>query len=423
MKRVSGILLLLAFATGLVFLACSDYKIPEGNIDSSSNGDSECDDECIPTPPEDSGDSNELDGNSSPSSPSNSSSSYIAAAKSSSSVAGTSSTVASSSSKVSSSSVAKSPCVEPMEGVPPGGTTSCIIKDGKCYTCNPDRGKECENVWIWKADNVNQPYWYKEVSCNGSIDPTPGVSSSTGTATSSNSGGGTSSAGGSGTPSYTPTEPGTETSKVTHYWDACKPSCSQPNKGGLRANSCNINSVKISPQVDEDRNECIRGGGEYACMNQAPWKVGNVSFGYVAAAIGNCGDCYQFDFPNGQVMVVMANNHGNINDGAKFDLMVPGGGVGDFNAFTKQIQTIGGVSNPDMGVQYGGFRGACNWEYSPSAANCVKQKCEDVFKNLPELKAGCLWYVNTLGTDEASWNNPIVKYKKVTCPKELTDRY
>jgi len=158
------------------------------------------------------------------------------------------------------------------------------------------------------------------------------------------------------------------------------------------------------------------------CMNNAPWKVGNISFGYVAAAIGSCGDCYQFDFPNGQVMVVMANNHGDIHEGAKFDLMIPGGGVGDFDALTRQV-TNSGVSNPNMGERYGGFRGACGWSYSASNVNCVKQKCESVFKNLPSLRDGCLWWTNTLGTDEASWNNPTVNYKKVTCPKELTERY
>jgi len=221
--------------------------------------------------------------------------------------------------------------------------------------------------------------------------------------------------------SYTPTAPGTETSKVTHYWDACKPSCSWSGKGGLQANSCDINGKNIGHN-DNDKSSCD-GGNAFMCINNAPWKVGNVSFGYVAAAVGSCGDCYQFDFPNGQVMVVMANNHGDIHEGAKFDLMVPGGGVGDFNALTRQLQQIGGVSNPDMGERYGGFRGACGWSYSASAANCVKQKCESVFANIPVLKEGCLWYVNTLGTDEASWNNPTVRYKKVTCPKELTDKY
>jgi len=156
-------------------------------------------------------------------------------------------------------------------------------------------------------------------------------------------------------------------------------------------------------------------------MNQAPWKVGNISFGYVAAGIGACGDCWQFDFPNGHVMVVMKSNIGDIKEGAKFDLMIPGGGVGDFDALTRQV-TNSGVSNPDMGVRYGGFRGKCGWDYSQQSVNCVKDMCNSVFKNLPDLKAGCLWWVENLG-NSGNWNNPTVKYKSVTCPKELTDKY
>jgi len=215
-------------------------------------------------------------------------------------------------------------------------------------------------------------------------------------------------------------EPEFETAKTTQYWDACKPSCSWGGKGGLQANSCAIDGKNIGHK-DSDKSSCD-GGNAFTCMNQAPWKVGDISYGYVAANIGNCGDCWQFDFPNGEVMVVMKNNIGNINEGAKFDLMIPGGGVGDFDALTKQVQQSG-VSDPDMGEKFGGFRGECGWSYNPANVNCVKQKCEATFKNLPDLKAGCLWYVNTLGTDQASWANPTVKYKKVTCPAELTGRY
>ncbi|MDR2555784.1 MAG: hypothetical protein LBC64_10205 [Fibromonadaceae bacterium] len=228
-----------------------------------------------------------------------------------------------------------------------------------------------------------------------------------------------SSGGGGGSPSYTPTAAGNEESKVTQYWDACKPSCSWSGKGGIQANSCNISGANIGHN-DSDRSACD-GGSAFTCMKQAPWKVGDVSFGYVAAGIGACGDCYQFNFPNGHVMVVMKTNIGDIKEGAKFDLMIPGGGVGDFDALTRQV-TNSGVSNPDMGVRYGGFRGKCGWDYSAQSVNCVKDMCNNVFKNLPDLKAGCLWWTENLG-NSGNWNNPTVKYKKVTCPKELTDKY
>jgi len=247
-------------------------------------------------------------------------------------------------------------------------------------------------------------------SCAGTITVTANTPSS--------SSGGNSS--GSGSTSYTPKPKSGVTAKTTQYWDACKPSCSwSSNAGGKPANACSITGTNIGHN-DGDGSAC-NGGSAFACMNQAPRKVGNVSFGYAAANMGNCGDCYQLIFPNNEVMVVMKNNIGNLNEGAAFDLMIPGGGVGDFNALTRQVQNSG-VSNPDMGVTYGGFRGACGWQGS-GVANCVKQKCESVFANLPDLKAGCLWYVNTLGTSDASFNNPVVDYQKVDCPSELTSRY
>jgi hypothetical protein len=266
-------------------------------------------------------------------------------------------------------------------------------------------------------------------SCGGSNQTADCAGTITVTAAtpSSNSGSGTSSAsgGGSGTTTYNPVTQGGSTAKTTQYWDACKPSCAWSGKGGPVANACNISGTNIGHN-DGDASAC-NGGSAFACMNQAPWKLKNasgkdISFGYAAINMGTCGDCYQLNFPNGEVMVVMKNNIGNLNEGAAFDLMIPGGGVGDFNALTRQV-TNSGVNNPDMGVQYGGFRGACGWTQSTTNVQCVRDRCNSVFKNLPSLRDGCLWYANTLGTDNASWNNPTVNYVKVTCPSELTGRY
>jgi hypothetical protein len=114
-------------------------------------------------------------------------------------------------------------------------------------------------------------------------------------------------------------------------------------------------------------------------------------------------------------MVVMKSNIGSIN--GKFDIMIPGGGVGDFDALTRQVQNSG-VSNPDMGARYGGFRLACN-----NSVSCVRDKCNSVFAKLPDLKAGCLWYVDNLGTNAQSFDNPTVRYQKVDCPAELRNKY
>jgi hypothetical protein len=209
--------------------------------------------------------------------------------------------------------------------------------------------------------------------------------------------------------------------RTTQYWDACKPHCSWSGKGGLQANSCNIKGVNIGKN-DSDKSACD-GGPAFACMYQAPWAKGKDSYGYVAMDENDndakCGDCYSLEFPNGKLMFVMKINIGKLNVGAKFDLMIPGGGVGDFfNALTKQVENSG-VSDPDMGKRYGGFRAECN-----NDVECVKFKCNKVFQNLPDLKAGCLWYADTLGTDNASFDNPFVKYQKLDkCPAELINRY
>ncbi|MDR2581635.1 MAG: hypothetical protein LBC85_11685, partial [Fibromonadaceae bacterium] len=189
-------------------------------------------------------------------------------------------------------------------------------------------------------------------SCAGTITvtaQTPSSSSATGVS---------SSAGGGGT-AYVIRTPGSQSSTITHYWDACKPSCSwNANAGGNPARSCNITGGNIGAN-DSDRSAC-QSGTAFTCMNQAPWSVphsgapgGRISFGYVAVNGETCGTCYQLDFPNNQVMVVMKSNIGDILGGAKFDLMVPGGGVGDFDALTRQIQHSG-IANPQMGVRYGG---------------------------------------------------------------------
>ena len=280
-------------------------------------------------------------------------------------------------------------------------------------------GTSVLNSGLTWAPNINSPVTatINEVkvtaSCGGSNQTATCSGTITVTVQSSQSTQSSSSTSGGGSTSYQPKPAGSSEGQTTQYWDACKPSCSWSGKSGRQANSCDISGKNIGHN-DSDRSACD-GGNAFTCMNQAPWKVGNVSFGYVAVNDGACGDCYQLNFPNGEVMVVMKSNIGSIN--GKFDIMIPGGGVGDFDALTRQVKNSG-VSNPDMGQRYGGFRLACN-----NSVDCVKNRCNSVFANLPDLKAGCLWYANTLGGSPASFDNPRVKYQKVDCPKELTDRY
>ena len=98
---------------------------------------------------------------------------------------------------------------------------------------------------------------------------------------------------------------------------------------------------------------------------------------------------------------------------------MPGGGVGAFNACSTQW----GVSNSDLGVQYGGFLAACKQELGYNASlsqykSCVAARCQKVFgsRGLSELQAGCQWFVDWFQAAD----NPALKYKEVACPSALT---
>lgn len=80
-----------------------------------------------------------------------------------------------------------------------------------------------------------------------------------------------------------------------------------------------------------------------------------------------------------------------------FDIAMPGGGVGIFNACTAQY----GAPPNGWGAQYGGIS-------SRSACDSFPQK----------LKAGCYWRFDWFKNAD----NPNVSFKEVTCPKALTDK-
>jgi hypothetical protein len=156
-------------------------------------------------------------------------------------------------------------------------------------------------------------------------------------------------------------------------------------------------------------------------MNQAPWRMtDNVSYGFAATTTnGDCGKCYHLQFTGtnaiGKKMIVMVTNIGSDVHQGQFDLMIPGGGVGIFDALSKQISQNGG-SNSDLGSQYGGFRTTCGAD-----ATCIRNKCNAAFSSaaLADLKAGCLWYVDWFSYAD----NPAIYYKEITCPQDLINRY
>ena len=117
-------------------------------------------------------------------------------------------------------------------------------------------------------------------------------------------------------------------------------------------------------------------------------------------------------------MIVQAINIGFDVGGGQFDLLVPGGGVGAFNACTDQWN----IPKNELGAQYGGLLQACKTQLGYNASlsqykSCLTQKCDSVFgsRNLTEMQKACKWYADWF---EAA-DNPSLVYKEVACPAEI----
>ena len=267
----------------------------------------------------------------------------------------------------------------------------------------------------------------------------------------------------------------------TRYWDACKPHCSwlkessndktradtSSNEAYLAdyatARNCNIHDVEVPTFTlgnvskawlgyEGTRSACgdEKEKGVFTCTDMAPIQVTeNLSYGYVAGtADSKCGKCYhlQYDghFANemennpprethkalkGKHMIVMASNigmdvaGGNANlPAGQFDLMVPGGGVGAFDALSTQVNG----ANVNWGAGFGGFLTECQNQLGYDATmaayqTCIKDMCDAAFGNsgLPNLLRGCHWF--------ADWymaaDNPTYYIEEVECPQYLIDHY
>lgn len=225
---------------------------------------------------------------------------------------------------------------------------------------------------------------------------------------------------------------------ATRYWDCCKPHCGwSGNVPSLVAplQSCAANNSRLS---DLSAGSSCDGGNGHMCWGMAPFAVSDtLAYGYAATSSGDvCGRCYQLQFTGtsynspgdpgsaalaGKTMIVQATNIGYDVGGGQFDILVPGGGVGAFNACSAQW----GVSNSELGAQYGGLLAACKQElgYNASLAqykSCLINRCNSVFgsRGLTELQRACTWYADWFQAAD----NPALKYKEVACPAELTSR-
>ncbi|KFY00770.1 hypothetical protein V490_01217 [Pseudogymnoascus sp. VKM F-3557] len=204
-------------------------------------------------------------------------------------------------------------------------------------------------------------------------------------------------------------EYGPSTAVTTRYWDCCKPSCGWSDKGSFVDNSpvqsCDIHA---NPLLDNSQGTGCNGGKAFGCASNSPWAVNDTfSYGFAGTfLVGGdestwCCSCYQLNFTSGAVkgksMIVQASNtnYDSPNDNV-FTLGIPGGNTS--------------------------YAGACGLEYSVSdtvfgtenVGVSKRSECD----NLPAaLKPGCQWRFDWFNNTEG----PNVEYKRVTCPKVLTD--
>ncbi|KAH0385003.1 glycoside hydrolase family 45 protein, partial [Aureobasidium melanogenum] len=195
-----------------------------------------------------------------------------------------------------------------------------------------------------------------------------------------------------------------QTGKTTRYWDCCKGSCAWPGKADVSApiTTCDKND---NPLTDANTASACDGGSAYMCSDQSPWAVSdNLAYGFAAANIAGgseeswCCSCYKLTFTTtsiaGKTMIVQATNTGGDLGSNQFDLAIPGGGVGIFNACTDEWN----APSSGWGAQYGGI----------STNTC------SAFPKA--LQPGCGfrfdWFENA--------DNPEMEFERVECPAAIT---
>lgn len=226
---------------------------------------------------------------------------------------------------------------------------------------------------------------------------------------------------------------------ATRYWDCCKPHCSwTANTYGVNPMpSCTAANATIADTMTQSACSSATATNAYTCFNNVPVAVdANNAIGFAAVPVTStnppsdvCGKCYKLTFTGagqygsnpgatalaGKSMIVQASNIGYDVSHDQFDLQIPGGGVGAFDACSSQWGAT------DLGAQYGGFLTQCQNGGSPpldQLKTCVRNKCNTIFAGRPTfapLLAGCLWFVDWFQCAD----NPVVTSVEVTCPTAL----
>ena len=228
---------------------------------------------------------------------------------------------------------------------------------------------------------------------------------------------------------------------ATRYWDGCKPHCSWPeHANGNYSRQCTNKGKTEDTNYAGNKSVCDGQGTAMACTSQIPFTVnGCTSMGFAFAAVPgdagpSCGKCYELTFtgegkyetkPNhqairGKKLIIMATNIGyDVSNNGQFDIMIPGGGPGQFN----KTDLYGWGS---QGETYGGLLSVCEnevgWDENgmlERRKNCLIKKCEGAFGGDTEAIQGCKFLANFM---EAA-GNPLHNYKEIECPSVLSAKY
>jgi len=197
---------------------------------------------------------------------------------------------------------------------------------------------------------------------------------------------------------------------TTRYWDCCQTHCGQQT-----GHRCSADGVTITG----NNSSACQGGGSYACYDEAPYAVSEcLSYGHVAVPNPQCNQCYRIQFtgeansnPNdrgsalieGKQMIVKVTNTGSDVAQGQMDLMIPGGGVGIFDACSQQW----GI---DLGSRRGGFLPQCTTGTHAEKKECVRRQCMEIPAG--DARDGCLWFVDWLEIAD----NPRFTSEPTACP-------
>ncbi|KAI4169141.1 MAG: hypothetical protein LQ348_007342, partial [Seirophora lacunosa] len=106
--------------------------------------------------------------------------------------------------------------------------------------------------------------------------------------------------------------------------------------------TCDINDQPLADGVTAQSG--CNGGTSFMCSSQSPWAINdNLAYGFAAVTSSspNCCSCYKLTFTGespikGKTMIVQATNTGDDVSHTQFDIAMPGGGFGLFDACTRE---------------------------------------------------------------------------------------